>query len=307
MTDCAKLALGTAQWGLAYGVANVTGRPTAETVDRMLRSAAQAGAGMLDTARAYGEAERIVGESVEARGFAIVTKTDPNAIASLREAENAIAASLAALRRDRVHAILVHHGDRMHAEDVQWLALRRARQHGIASRIGVSVYHPEALRRLLDRLDIEIVQIPASLYDRRFERCGLLDELARRGIEVHVRSIFLQGLILVAPEGLPGPFAGLCGHQRRLHAYLATRGQTPLEGALGHALADERITRVVIGAESDAQLGEILAAAARGTSAYRLAGTDDFALDDEGVILPFNWPANLRIAQAGPSTQGKTA
>jgi aryl-alcohol dehydrogenase-like predicted oxidoreductase len=307
MTDCAKLALGTAQWGLAYGVANVTGRPTAETVDRMLRSAAQAGAGMLDTARAYGEAERIVGESVEAREFAIVTKTDPNAIASLNEAENAIAASLAALRRDRVHAILVHHGDRMHAEDVQWIALMRARQHGIASRIGVSVYHPEALRRLLDRLDIEIVQIPASLYDRRFERSGLLDELARRRIEVHARSIFLQGLILVAPEGLPGPFAELCGHQRRLHAHLATRGLTPLEGALGHALADERITRVVIGAESDAQLGEILAAAARGTNAYRLAGTDDFALDDEGVILPFNWPANLRIAQAGPSTQGKTA
>jgi len=214
---------------------------------------------------------------------------------------------MAALRRDRVHAILVHHGDKMGDDDAQWTALEHARRQGLAARIGASVYHPEALRRLLQRFDIEVVQIPASLYDRRFERCGLLDELARRGIEVHVRSIFLQGLLLAPPENLPGLFAGLREHQRRLHARLVGRGLTPLEGALGHALADERITRVVVGAESVVQLGGILAASTHAAAAYRQAAIEDFAIHDERVVLPINWPANVRVAPAVPRKRGEPA
>jgi aryl-alcohol dehydrogenase-like predicted oxidoreductase len=307
MTACAKLALGTAQWGLSYGVANVTGRPSAETVDRMLRAAAQAGTGMLDTARAYGDAERIIGECARARDFAVVTKTDPNANAT-PDTEHAIATSLAALRRDHVHALLVHHGERLLRDgDAPWIAIERARRRGAATKIGVSVYGPEALRRLLERFAIEIVQIPASLYDQRFERCGLLDELARRGVEVHVRSVFLQGLILARPERLPAAFAGLAAHQRRLHARLAEQGLTPLEAALGHALADERIAHVVVGAESELQLDEILVAAARAGTLRRPGAMDSFALDDERVILPFNWPADARVAPDAPSKQGEFA
>lgn len=308
MTGCTKLALGTAQWGLSYGVANVTGRPSSETVDRMLCAAAKAGARTLDTARAYGEAERIIGDSTPARDFAVVTKTDPNATANVDDAERAIATSLVALRRDRVHALLVHHGERLLSDgDAPWIALEKSRRSGVAAKIGVSVYRPEALRSLLERFAIEIVQIPASLYDRRFERCGLLDELARRGVEVHVRSVFLQGLILASPENLPPAFAGLSAHQRRLHDHLSASGLTPLEAALSNALADERIARVVVGAENEVQLCEILAAAARAGTSLRPAGADAFALDDEGVILPFNWPTGLRISLDPPRKHGEFA
>jgi aryl-alcohol dehydrogenase-like predicted oxidoreductase len=308
MNRCAKLVLGTAQWGLAYGVTNAVGRPAVETVSRMLDAAARAGSGMLDTARAYGDAERIIGDSTAAREFAVVTKTDPNALADPNDAARGISASLAALRRDRVHAILIHHGDRMLVDgDGQWTALQHARRQGLASRIGVSVYNPDVLRHLLQRFEIEIVQIPASLYDRRFERCGLLDELAQRGIEVHVRSVFLQGLILAPPKSLPAAFAGLSAHQKRFHAHLAACGLTPLEAALGHALSDERISRVVVGAECDTQLEQIFAAASRCTTALDPAGTVDFALEDERMILPYNWPANLRIVPPAPGKQGGLA
>jgi aryl-alcohol dehydrogenase-like predicted oxidoreductase len=308
MKLCAKLALGTAQWGLAYGVTNAVGRPAVGTVSRMIDAAARAGVGMLDTARAYGDAERIIGDSTAARDFEVVTKTDPNALVDPTDAARGISASLAALRRDRVHAILVHHGDRMLVDgDAQWTALQRARHQGLATRIGVSVYNPDALRRMLQRFEIQIVQIPASLYDRRFERCGLLDELARRDIEVHVRSVFLQGLILAPPECLPATFVGLSEHQKRCHAHLAACGLTPLEGALCHALSDERISRVVVGAECDTQLGQIFAAATRCNTALGPVGTFDFALEDERVILPYNWPADLRIVPPAPGKQGELA
>lgn len=307
MNACGRLALGTAQWGAVYGITNSAGRPSAAMVERMLGAASRAGVAMLDTACAYGEAEQVIGAGIAARDFEVVTKTDPRLAAGAEGIEASIEASLAALGRERVYALLVHHGESLLTEGAaHWRALERAKRRGIAGKIGVSVYHPEALRMLLDGFSIEIVQLPASLYDQRFARSGLLDELARRGVEVHVRSIFLQGLILLAPEHLPAHFSGLARHQRRLHAHLAAQGLTPFEGALRHALGDPRVARVVVGTETEAQLDALLAAATRAQDALPPTDLAEFALEDERVVLPFNWPTAARAFTSATNKEGNS-
>lgn len=307
MNACGRLALGTAQWGAVYGITNSAGRPSSAMVERMLGAASRAGVAMLDTACAYGEAEQVIGAGIAVRDFEVVTKTDPRLAAGAEGIEASIEASLAALGRERVYALLVHHGEILLTEGAaHWRALERAKRRGIAGKIGVSVYHPEVLRMLLDRFSIEVVQLPASLYDQRFARSGLLDELARRGVEVHVRSIFLQGLILLAPEHLPAHFSDLARHQRRLHAHLAAQGLTPFEGALRHALGDPRVARVVVGTETEAQLDALLAAAPRAQDALPPTDLAEFALEDERVVLPFNWPTAARAFTSATNKEGNS-
>jgi aryl-alcohol dehydrogenase-like predicted oxidoreductase len=289
-----KLALGGAQFGMRYGIANSSGQPSYAVVDQIFRKANEFGISMIDTAQAYGDSEAVLGRVLgRDANIRVVTKTRPiwaHAIewVDIEPIMNAFDMSLKRLNRGKVYGLLVHDvrdllvrgGERL------WAWMESTKADGKVQKIGVSVYSPEQLQQLLARYaNIELVQLPFNIYDQRFVRSGFLDCLKLRHIEVHSRSAFLQGVLLMAPERLPDQFDTIRGHQAHLHEWLRERGLSPLSGALAICINDSRIDSVVVGCDNVQQFEDIIAAM---DSSYPL-DLDQFAIRDEKIINPSQW------------------
>jgi aryl-alcohol dehydrogenase-like predicted oxidoreductase len=283
-----RLALGTAQFGLDYGLNNRAGQPTLATVAEVLAQAQAAGLTLLDTAAAYGNSEARLGELLATDdAFAIVTKVDAGPPA---EVSAQLAASLARLRRPAVYGVLFHAFGPLRDNPAAWRALQAARAAGLTQRIGVSLYHPHEPEWLLaEGFDLDLVQLPYSVFDQRF--ATVLPQLAARGVEVHVRSAFLQGLLLRELSDLPPFFQPLGPKLARLRALVAEAG-IPLPAALLlFAAGAPGVARVVVGVDSAANLRENLAAAAYAEQAAAVRPTlAALAETTDHFILPYAWP-----------------
>jgi len=283
-----RLALGTAQFGLAYGINNEAGQPTPTAVAEVLAAARAAGLTLLDTAAAYGNSEARLGELLrDNSGFEIITKVGagPPALVAQYWAE-----SLARLRREQLYGVLFHAFGPLQAEPAAWQALEAARAAGQVARIGVSLYHPhEAEWLLAEGWDLDIVQVPYNVLDQRFAK--VLPRLAARGVEVHVRSAFLQGLLLRDPTALPPFFRPLAPKITQLRA-LAAEAVIPLPAALLlFAAYAPGVARAVIGVDSVENLHENLAAAAYvGAAASLRPALTELAELTDTFILPYAWP-----------------
>lgn len=295
MNFCNKLGLGTVQWGIRYGIANRFGRPEVGEVTQMLRLARQSGITLLDTAHVYGDAESVIGQSGEGlHGWRIVTKTLPGQRAEFGDRDataltDAFHQSLGRLNCSNVFGLLVHHTENLLSPEGHrlWDVLQDLKSQAFVSKIGVSVYDPDELNRVLDRYPIDLVQLPFNLYDQRFLQSGLLGHLKCAGIEVHVRSAFLQGLLLMSSDQLPEQFIAIRSHHARLHREFGVAEISPLEGSLHFCLGQSTIDQVIVGCETQDQLGEILrAASGDGTC---LQHPESFALEDDTVINPRRW------------------
>ncbi|HEY9348234.1 MAG TPA: aldo/keto reductase, partial [Inquilinus sp.] len=202
----AMLGLGTAQFGLDYGIANDRGICPPEDVAAILEAAAASGIGVLDTAPAYGTAEQVLGEVLPAaHRFRIVTKTphlgglrDESQIR--RAVRDAFAQSRAKLRRDRLAGLLTHNANDLLRPGGRalWAAMTELKQAGEVERIGASVYSAGQLDAVLARYPLDMVQLPWNAVDGRIGPARLA-ALADQGIELHARSVFLQGLLLAPP------------------------------------------------------------------------------------------------------------
>lgn len=283
-----RLALGTAQFGLAYGLNNQAGQPNPTEVAAVLAAAQAAGLTLLDTAAAYGNSEARLGALVgDNQAFDIITKLPAGPPAQVAQH---LAESLARLRRPQLYGVLFHAFRPLQAEPAAWQALQAARAAGQVARIGVSLYHPHEAEWLLAQgWDVDLVQVPYNVLDQRF--AAVLPALAARGVEVHVRSAFLQGLLLREPETLPAFFQPLAPKIKRLRALVAEAG-VPLPAALLlFAAYAPGVARAVIGVDSVANLHENLAAAAYLAAAERLRpALATLAELTDTFILPYAWP-----------------
>lgn len=259
-----RLALGTAQFGLDYGVANAGGRMALDEAQRILGTARRCGVDTLDTAIAYGDAEARLGQ-LGTDGFRLVTKLPavPQGEADVEAWVRAqLARSQARLQRPRVDGLLLHRPQQLLQQggDALARALLAVQADGLATRIGVSVYDPAELGPLCEAMPITLVQAPLNLLDRRLQDSGWAMRLTGQGTEVHVRSAFLQGLLLMPPGRRP-PW---CGRWTALwaawDAWLADTGLTPLQACLRYAAAVPGVDRVVVGVDGAAQLEAIVAA-----------------------------------------------
>ncbi len=283
-----RLALGTAQFGLAYGINNTAGQPTQAAVAEVLAAARAAGLTLLDTATAYGNSEARLGElAEEITDFKLITKIGAGPPAQVAQH---LAESLARLSRTRLYGVLFHAFGPVQAEPAAWSALQAARAAGQVARIGISLYHPhEAEWLLAENWDMDLVQVPYNVLDQRF--AAVLPRLAARGVEVHVRSAFLQGLLLREPAALPPFFQPLAPKLTRLRALAADAG-VPLPAALLlFAAYAPGVARAVIGVDSAANLRENLAAAAHVRAAETLRpALTALAEPTDTFILPYVWP-----------------
>ncbi len=200
-----KLGIGTAQFGLDYGISNTSGKTSLKEVRSILKIATENGVDVLDTAYSYGDSESVIGKCLpEQNRFRIIIKTpsfkksrytaaDGNTIKS------AFYESLERLRLSSVAGLLIHHADDALAEGSEFLyeVMHELKSKGLVEKIGFSVYSGEQIDKLLDLYDFEMIQVPVNVLDQRLIKGGELKKLKNKDIEVHARSIFLQGLLLM--------------------------------------------------------------------------------------------------------------
>ena len=187
-----KIALGTAQFGLNYGISNTLGQVKKDEIKRILSAALDAGITLVDTASAYGISESNIGQSGLSQALSIVTKVSSENIHAQVEK------SLKNLNCDSIDAVLFHNCELLlscSGEDY-FSQLEQLKTKGIVKRIGVSVYNPKELELLSERFNLDLIQAPVNWLDQRFIQPEIIDKLIEKNIKFHARSIFLQGLLL---------------------------------------------------------------------------------------------------------------
>lgn len=292
-----RLALGSVQFGLDYGVTNRLGRVDRATVGAILARSAEAGIDTIDTAALYGTSEEVLGEALGASGwdhFRVVTKT-----AKRLDAQSPAAASdvlrrdleqsLERLRATSVDGLLVHDPQELLGEHgpVRWQAMEKAKAEGLVRRIGASVYSGGEIDALLDRYPLDLVQLPLNIIDRRLIDGGQLDRLGEAEVAVHARSAFLQGLLLAPAQDLEERFGPLRSVLTRLDEQARESEVSRLALCLSGVLRHEIVERVVIGVTSLDELNGILAAYADATCL--VSHPEPFDID-ERFLDPTRWP-----------------
>jgi aryl-alcohol dehydrogenase-like predicted oxidoreductase len=259
-----KLALGTVQFGLDYGVANQIGRISFSDAKTIIQQSAIGGIDTLDTAIAYGISETTLGE-VGVEGWHVITKLpaipdDCQGIGAWVTAQ--IEQSMSRLGINQLQAVLLHRPDDLLGENGSSLvkALEGLKADGLTRKIGVSVYAPEQLEKLTSIMALDLVQAPLNILDRRLVTSGWASRLKNRGTEVHVRSIFLQGLLLMPSSQRPIKFARWSEIWIEWSYWLEQTGLTPLQACLAYVLGLEDVDKIVVGVDSLMQLNEIFIA-----------------------------------------------
>lgn len=284
-----KLALGTVQFGLDYGVANFTGRISIEMAGDILQKAQAFGVDTLDTAIAYGDSESVLG-GLGVENWKVVSKLPavPKGCLDVKEwVRTQTQRSLQRLGVQSLHGLLLHRPEQL-LEGMGldlYSALQSLKADGLVAKVGVSVYGPFELVNLWPKYRFDLVQAPLNIIDRRLVDSGWASRLKDAGVEVHARSAFLQGLLLMAADKRPAIFDHWADAWLEWDRWLLTTGLTPMQACLSYVNTLDEIDRVLVGVDSLAQLDEIFVAV--GSVLDSLPSFKP--LQDERLINPACW------------------
>jgi aryl-alcohol dehydrogenase-like predicted oxidoreductase len=291
-----KLGLGTVQFGLPYGIANRQGQPSIEAVREILNQAAIAGVRTLDTAPLYGDSESIIGSLLpQNHPFEIVTKTpqfNHDRIDSTDSAhlKKTFEQSLEKLRQPSVYALLVHRSTDLTLEGGEqlWEQMQDLKASGKVRKIGVSVYSSQDIDAILARYPIDIIQLPLNVFDQRLLTNGYLRDLKQSGIEIHTRSAFLQGLLLMPSADRPTFFKPLESHFIHYQDILNTYKTTPLVACLDFLNQCPEIDRIICGVDHLDHLAQILLALSQ-SSGISKDIFNELSIEQEEFLNPSKW------------------
>jgi aryl-alcohol dehydrogenase-like predicted oxidoreductase len=284
-----KLGFGAAQFRFGGPATGRSRSPEAEVAE-ILNLASRSGLGVFDTSAGSTYAEDVVGQHLPRPcRFRLVVKTGR----ADRGPDHVEAEAMATLRRlgvTRADAIVVQAaGDLFGPYGAEvWARLLKLRDAGLFEFVGVSAYASDDPLGVVKRFKPDIIQAPASLLDQRLLVDGTLATLAEWGVEVQLRSIFLQGLLFLPPDRVPGPLKGAASRLSRVRRMIAEGRSDPLQAALGFALSRTEASSVIVGVTSAAELQAIIAAA---LSPPPDLDWDDMALDDPAALDPDRWAA----------------
>jgi aryl-alcohol dehydrogenase-like predicted oxidoreductase len=291
----ASLALGTVQFGVKYGIANTTGRPNLSAAADIITSAREAGINMIDTAIAYGDSEAVLG-NIGIAGWKVVTKLPPvpqEVHDILGWMESQIAASLIRLNLTRLHAVLLHSPAQMHSDRAPAIAraLEAVGAQGIAGRVGVSIQHPDQdLPQVLRHMVPGLIQSPFNLLDQALVTQDWAGKLHAIGCEVHTRSTFLQGLLLMDAATRPAWFERWARHWKVWEGWLGQTGIRAPDACLRYCLSQADLDYCVIGVDSVVQLEELLSAGKFSLpSLPQWPQTENIDTADFDLITPSRW------------------
>lgn len=290
-----KWILGSANFGLSYGIANGKKLSRGEVFE-ILKTAQSEGVWGIDTAKAYGDAEKVIGEYFKEQGsvFRVITKLPSKEYQDPKEVEKEITDSIRALNIDSIDVLLLHSYETYQRyRKVILPVLQTLCREGMIGRYGLSVYHPEeAAEAAREREDRFALEFPINLFDRRFLKANLLEALKSSGTLLLARSVFLQGLFFMQEEALGVDLSNVKSKVRKMRELAEKAGLEPEWLPLTFVATHCGIDGVVIGVDSADHLKKNLRALTKENLArYREIEDQlaDLEVEDEAILLPYRW------------------
>ncbi|PIQ85202.1 MAG: hypothetical protein COV74_09595 [Candidatus Omnitrophica bacterium CG11_big_fil_rev_8_21_14_0_20_45_26] len=261
-TNLSQFVVGTAQLGMPYGIKNKSGRPDQAEAFEMIQCAIREDVIFFDTAQAYGDSEKILGNCFEALHAAdkvrVITKLDPSTEASSAQTIlDTVHVSLRQLKISSLFGCLLHRGKELDAwsgkyEDI-FMQLKRA---GMIQHAGVSIYSESEFKKALQIKEIDLIQLPFNLIDQRAAREGWFEAAEAAGKKIFIRSIYLQGFLLMQPEELPTYMLFAQPILKAVVRLCRELQMNPQELAFSFALNQSKNSFMVVGAETQKQLAD---------------------------------------------------
>ena len=295
-----KLGIGTAQFGLDYGISNTSGKTSLKEVQSILKVATENGVDVLDTAYSYGDSESVIGKCLSGQNrFRIIIKTPSfkksrYTVADGNTIKSAFYESLKRLRLSSVAGLLIHHADNVLAEGGELLcdAMHELKSKGLVEKIGFSVYTKEQINQLLDLYDFEVIQVPVNVLDQRLIKGGKLKKLKDKGIEVHARSIFLQGLLLMDPDTIHPFFNEIRLLLQKYKRFLCLNGLSFVGGAIEFIKKIPEIDHIIVGVNNLKQLKDNIQSFNRTNNNLNIDSFKEFYINEPKFINPSSWKLN---------------
>lgn len=285
-----RIALGTAQFGMSYGVANKEGQIELGEAMRILDICKFEKIDTIDTAKLYGDSEKTLG-ILGVNNYKVVTKLPSVPVDCLdidKWIREQVTHSLVQLNVDKIYALLFHYPQSLLEKNGPqiYLSLSKLKEENLINKIGVSIYSPSDLSAILNLYAIDIVQAPFNLVDQRLLKSGWLAKLKNLGVEIHIRSIFLQGLLLLQEGRMPEYFSKWQPLWKKWYSWLMHSNLSPVGACISFALSFPEIDKLVIGVDNSSQLRQIL----NSTSKASIKSWPIIESQDEALINPSNWP-----------------
>lgn len=285
-----KLALGSANFGLDYGVANNSGRISESELADILSFAQEACIETIDTAQAYGDSESRIGALCDDTQFKCITKVGTDVVNSTcdHNVTSSVKQSCRRLNQSQLYAVMLHRPEVLLGNQGREVVreLQMLKEQGIVSKVGVSIYSPEILTAISEIFKLDIIQVPFNIFDQQILSSGWSDKLKSDGVEIHTRSAFLQGLLLMQRSSLPEYFLKQWpAYFDAWYEFLSDEKADAREVALKFALHQDWIDRVVVGVDSVSQLKALV-------EIENGLGQIDFPLlgcNDPNLINPSKW------------------
>lgn len=285
-----KIVLGTAQFGLNYGIANKAGKISIKDIRKIKSLSLKKGMTTLETAQAYGNSEEIIGE-INFKNFNIVSKIKKinyeNTSNLKRFLDLVVRSSLRKLKLKKIYAFLFHDSRDLLSKNGKSIfqAVNDLKKKGIVKNIGVAVYDIIELESLIKKFRFDIISIPFNLFDRRFENSKIIRKLKKENVKIYGRSIFLQGLLLMNFKNLPIFFKKWKKVFYKYESFIFQKKISKLDLCLNHALNSKILNKVVVGVDNFTHFEKIINTSLR----IKRIFLPSFGKIDYKLINPTKW------------------
>jgi aryl-alcohol dehydrogenase-like predicted oxidoreductase len=282
-----KIVLGTVQLGLPYGINNAQGKPNEEEAFRILDLAIQNNISLLDTADAYGNATEVIGAYLYRNPSVtvqIINKfIDDNVSLSVKFEK-----SLRLLSSKFLYAYMYHrfsdYSSGKFAND-----LNRLKEEEKIKKIGVSIYSLQELEQVITDTTVDLIQLPLSPFDYSHEKQQLVKQAKEAGKEIHVRSVFLQGLLFKTPDQLTGNLKSLYEPLKKFHEIVHGLQLNVRQVCLNYAVHKAEIDHVLIGVDTTTQLRDNMESILPYFDGEIMKKVESIAIPDVSMLNPSNW------------------
>ena len=288
-----KIGLGAVQFGVNYGVSNTHGKTTKHEVSQILQFAYENGISLIDTATSYGSSESILGEVVTNDDWRFVTKTpnfSDNCLNSthVNQLQESFNQSLFNLRKKNIYGLLLHSCDDLlkPGGELIFREMERLRENGKVKKIGVSAYSSKQIAAILDKFNIDLIQLPINILDQRLVSGGQLTRLKNHGVEIHARSVFLQGLLLMPLKNTPPWFDPIKETLELFHKEAKKRNMSALQLALSFVQSINEVDKIIVGINTLEHLYEVMSAT---SMRVNITEFSNISIDDPSFLNPANW------------------
>lgn len=284
-----KLIIGSAQMGMNYGISNNSGKVSLKESKKIISFASNNDIKTIDTAINYGSSEKLIGQNCD-KSWHVITKIPSipqNSVNISSWVEANVHSSLKKLNKDTIDTLLIHNPEDIHKGILP--VLEDLKKENLINKIGISIYNPETIKKNTNLDNIDVVQCPYNIFDRRIINSGLADNLKFLGIEIHARSIFLQGLLLMDYQSMPKYFTKWNDLWLRWKNFLIDNNISALDLCINHVQHDKYIDKYIVGVESKKQLEQVFESSKNEKFDIDF---DQFNNNDIHLINPINWITN---------------